>query len=196
MSALATKLPTRFAESDLEPVFAVALGYAASPLSVRRGHPVDFAEWQPKIGPVDVVVVAKDVLPSPAFLELKWGEGTLYNCVWDAAKMAVAVADGHAARAFLVAGAPESDWTTPVADGAELFDGGTWPAPYLLATYAKWWKKWRVEVKTRPQSIPSQLETAVVASAQMVIADTPWRLRAVEVLVGTGTPWHAVPVLP
>jgi hypothetical protein len=194
MSTLAAGLPTRFVESDLEPVFAVALRYTANPLSVKRGHKVNFTQWQPKIGPVDVAVLAEDAPPPPAFVELKWGAGTLYNCVWDAAKMAVAVAGGYASRGFLLAGAPESDWTAAVR-GAELFDTGTRSASYLFNEYADCWAKWRKEVKTRPQSIPSRLDTVVVESAQMLIAGEPWRLRAAEVLVPSDTPWHTVPVL-
>jgi hypothetical protein len=69
---------------------------------------------------------------APAFFELKWGSGrrTLGECVWDAAKMSVAVARGRASAAFLVAGAPARRWREPI-EGPELFERGTLTVGHL-----------------------------------------------------------------
>jgi len=191
MTALSTVTGGVFRERDLERVLVVALGEVTRPFLVSTGHRVDFVEWQPRVGPVDVVLKAKGSAPH-AFIELKWGARTLYNCIWDAAKMAAAIAACHVERAFLVAGAPAAEFE--VGHGREFLGDGSWHAlaDCFQAGYIPYWKKWWHEVKTRPQSLPAEFETGVVAAEAMTIAGDPWVLRASEVRV-TGASWTAVP---
>ena len=191
LAALSTATGGVFKERDLESVFVVALREVAQPILPSTGHPVDFAEWQPRVGRVDVVLKAKSA-PPHAFIELKWGAGTLYNCIWDTAKMAAAIAGSHVERGFLVAGARTAEFDA--ADGCEFFTDGTWdPLAHLFQdAYRPHWKKWWHEVKTRPQLLPTVIETRTVASAAMTIAGAAWTLAASEVRV-TGTGWTQVP---
>jgi hypothetical protein len=78
--------------------------------------------------PLDLSLLEGDGSPA-AILELKWGAGKLYNCVWDLPKMAVALARRLAPRAYLVAGAPAADWDG--GEGGELFGSATWAASEL-----------------------------------------------------------------
>jgi hypothetical protein len=105
---------------------------------------INVPDW-PGVGPVDLSLLNADGSPA-AFLELKWGAGTLYNCVWDLPKMAVALARGLAPCAYLVAGAPAAEWEG--GEGSELFGSADWAASELLTRYAHLWKFWRKEVKT------------------------------------------------
>jgi hypothetical protein len=142
---------------------------------------VDLREW-PGVGCADIVV--RDPLKEPfVCFELKCGSGTLYNCVWDLAKLGVIVARGVAARAFLVAAAPAIDWYG--SSGSELFATREWEASSLLEAYRKHWEFWKRDVKTHPMAIPALVETSLFADEELVVADAPWFLRVAEV---TATP--------
>lgn len=121
VTAAGDALPAPFKEKQMQSLFVEALDDVLRlrqlELRVKQNLSVKFAEW-PGVGPVDVALLDPDGAPA-GFVELKWGAGTLYNCVWDVEKMAVAVACAHAAAAFLVAGAPAAHWEA--SDGSELF---------------------------------------------------------------------------
>jgi hypothetical protein len=72
--------------------------------TVRTNFGIKLDDWD-GVGPVDVVVCGEDSQPI-VFFELKCGSGTLFNCVWDVAKMARAVQLQRTPEAFLVAAAP------------------------------------------------------------------------------------------
>jgi hypothetical protein len=140
-------------------------------------HSVELKEW-PGVGPVDLVV--RTPIGDPlVFVEFKWGQGVLYNCVWDLAKMAVTVARGAAHRACLVAGAPDSDWADAL--GSELFETGAWTAADLLSRYRQHWEFWRTAVKTRPVLLPVEIQTANPAREALRVAGESWSLRAIDV---------------
>jgi hypothetical protein len=180
ITAAGDALKASFIERDMEKVLAAELtaSIAARGLavSVKRNHSIKLAEW-PKVGPVDLVLLAGG---SPTvFLELKWGVGTLWNCVWDLPKMAVAVARQLAPCAYLVAGAPAADWDG--GEGSELFGSQTWATSELLTRYAHLWKFWRKQVKTRPLRLPASMSTRHVATAAMNVRGGKWQLRCIEV---------------
>jgi hypothetical protein len=188
ITAFGTELKSPFQERDLQDLLVVALAASiAEPplgLTVKPNRGVRFAEW-PGVGPVDVALI-DDQGAAAAFLELKWGSGTLYNCVWDLPKMAVAVARQHSPRAYLVAGAPATEWEN--GDGSELFGTGEHSVAGLLVRYRKHWDFWKRDVKTHPVSLPAWIETRSVAAVEMQVRDHEWSLRGVEVSVA-GSEW-------
>lgn len=117
-------------------------------LTQKQNYGVSFADW-PRVGPVDVALI-EEGWAQAAFLELKWGQGTLYNCVWDLAKMAATVSGEVCGSAFLIAGAPLEDWAA--ADGAELFSSGTTRLVDLFERHPTHWRKWCKEVNTHALS--------------------------------------------
>lgn len=111
-------------EADLQ----VALGRKLQAAAAESGKSVVVSEQErlsldgwPGVGPVDLTIRLGEDSVAAAFVELKWGGGTLWNCVWDVAKLALAVRQGAARSGYLVAGAPTSEWEKPVR-GAELFE--------------------------------------------------------------------------
>jgi len=181
IGSLGEALPSRFQESHMQAVFVEALRAACSrqapDLVVKPNRSVKFEEW-PGVGPIDVSLLDKEGAPL-AFIELKWGAGTLYNCIWDLAKMAVAVASKHCATAYLVAGAPASEWSS--ADGSALFAAGDWSTADLYTTYRKYWDFWRGDVKTHPVTLPATVTTGSVAVAELSVCGKPWEVRCGEV---------------
>ena len=180
-------------ERDLEVCFAAALKQAGdeanADVRVSPQRSVQLHEW-PRVGRCDLHVDVRADEDWDALFELKWGADTLYNCVWDLAKTACAVAAGESARGYLVAGAPETDWTAPVS-GAEIFASSSRRAATLFEQYPKLWAKWANDVKTRPVQLPSWIVTRVVAAVPLLVLNNSWQLRCVEV---TAIPdWWDVP---
>lgn len=125
------------------------------------------------------------------FIELKWGAGTLYNCIWDVAKMATCIVSGQCNVAYLIAGAPVGDWQD--ADGAELFGSGTTALVELYERYSQHWRKWAREVKTHPAFLPQLTCRTAIASAPLRVRATEWELRVVRISRATSTSsWWAV----
>jgi hypothetical protein len=181
IAAAGDELRAPFWEKDMQKVLAAQLDAAIAArgldMSVKANHGLKLAEW-PGVGPVDLSLLNGEGSPV-AFLELKWGAGTLYNCVWDLPKMAVAVARQLAPRAYLVAGAPAADWEG--AEGSELFGSAAWAASELLTRYAHLFEFFRKEVATHPLRLPTAMSTRDVATAAMNVHGGDWQLRCVEV---------------
>jgi hypothetical protein len=181
---------TPFAEKNLKAVFKEALASRVATASAdlrleKTEYRARFEEW-PGVGGVDVAIVG---LEGPAaYIELKWGRGTLYNCVWDVAKMALASAKVSSCAAFLVAGSPNSEWTETEA-GSEFFATREWSTwDDNLIRHRKHWNFWATDVKTRPISLPKEFRTISVIVAPLMFRNEPWDLRAVEVSVSS-TAW-------
>ena len=181
ITAAGDELKASFIERDMEKVLAAELTASIAArglaMTVKVGHSIKLVEW-PGVGPVDLSLRSVEG-SSAAFLELKWGAGNLYNCVWDLAKMAAALARQLAPRAFLVAGAPAADWEG--GEGSALFGSQTWQAADLLDSYAKRWKFWRGDVKTHPLRLPASMSTRHVVTAAMSVYGGVWQLRCVDV---------------
>jgi hypothetical protein len=126
MAALSVALRSMLVERHLEGAFVLALNESATALGIDAAastqHRVKFAEW-PGVGSVDVALsIQGPNATTMELFELKWGAGTLYNCVWDLPKMALAVALSQCARAYLIAGAPEDDPLVVEFGGGLLID--------------------------------------------------------------------------
>lgn len=96
----------------------------------------------PNVGPVDLAVLGTDDQLPEALIELKWGGGSLFNCIWDLPKLALAMRVGAARSAWLIAGAPESSWST-CERGTELFLGGSWETERFMDEYADLFDYWQ-----------------------------------------------------
>ncbi len=123
--ALAAKAPeiepAKMGEiKDLTPAYRDALRIEVErarldPASVKS-HPLRVAGWPSKS---NVDLSFRDQDGALALLELKWD--ALSQCVWDVAKLALAVAEGQATFAYIVAGARAKTWSARK-PGTELFD--------------------------------------------------------------------------
>lgn len=155
---------TPFVEKDLKLVFKEGLASRVATASAdlwveKTEYRARFEEW-PGVGGVDVAIVGPE--GPAAYIELKWGRGTLYNCVWDVAKMALASAKASSCAAFLVAGSPNSGWTEREA-GSEFFATREWSTwDDILTAHRKLWNLWARAVNTRPTSLPKTFRTTNV----------------------------------
>jgi len=170
-------------ERDLKQVVRESLhgsltGLTLSPIE----HKLTLEGW-PNLGPVDVAIEAPE--RPPLLVELKWGAGTLFNCAWDAVKLALASAEHAASLAFMVAGAPASDWSSGTL-GSELFADSSWDTAEFMKRHASGFAKWRRDVKTRPSRLPSAFRSHSCGSQPLTIQDQPWEIRMVEIGVDPG----------
>lgn len=164
--------------------------------SICREHPCLLDDWPSRAG-VDLAL--RRPRSAPIFFEAKWGDGrrVLGECIWDLAKMGLAVAKGAAERAFLLAGAPVSRWAHVQTEGAELFNAGDWGLahvrgePYLTV----YWKPYAREGLPQPLNLPDAFITRPFEALSLDLARDRWELRAVEVTAGPG-PLIPIPRLP
>jgi hypothetical protein len=183
-TALDLQQHTSICERELEEVLVAHLAESL-PGSISRQAPLSLEGW-PGVGNCDIAVTGSNG-DAPILLELKWGAGTLYNCAWDAVKLASALREGAAQRAYLVAGAPLSDWRSEQR-GAELFDSASWDTPAFMDFYAKEFAFWRRDVKTRPEILPRSFSVREICSVDIEIDTAQWQLRCSRVSVaGTGS---------
>ena len=122
--------------------------------------------------------------------ELKWGVKTLYNCSWDLAKLGVVRGERAAEHAYLVAGAPASEWSG--ASGAELFGNGEWKTRDLWSRFGKHFDFWAKDVPTTgPVAVPAAMTTTLVSVVLVSHWKGDWTLCAsrVEVIDPVWVPW-------
>ncbi|HET9153935.1 MAG TPA: hypothetical protein VFN85_07450 [Solirubrobacterales bacterium] len=176
------QLSTVVRERELEESLVARLGESL-PGSVSRQARLNLEGWR-GVGNCDVVVVSNDG-NAPNLLELKWGAGTLYNCIWDAAKLATALHEGAARRAYLVAGAPASDWQSGQR-GAELFGSKLWDVPEFMDHYRREFAYWKGDVNTHPEILPRSFSTKSLCSIDAEIEGHQWQLRCARVVTMNG----------
>ena len=133
--------------------------------------------WNP--GGVDLVVDSDD---GDVWIELKWAKsyGTLFNCLWDAAKLAGAVRAGAAAGGFLVAGAPASEWEKdhPYHD---LFTFHSWESGSIVEEFSKDWLGWLDENEdTFPTEVVDPIQILPVGYVRGGADD--WEIRVARVI--------------
>ena len=133
----------------------------------------------PGVGHVDVAVSGRSPVPD-ALIELKWGGRTLWNCVWDAAKLALAVRVQAGRSGFLIAGAPARAWEKPER-GADLFGDSTSEIEDFLEAHADLFAFWRKEILTRPLRLPTPITTTAVACVPLEVEGALWELRCSRV---------------
>jgi hypothetical protein len=115
-----------------------------------------------------------------ALIEAKLGGGSLWNCAWDLAKLAVCSAEGIAPYGALVAAASSWDWDGR-ARGVELFEPRSWELAAFLRRFAREFAFWRADVANWPRSLPAEWRTFDFEPARFSLAGEPWELRGVAV---------------
>jgi hypothetical protein len=151
-------------------------------------HSLTLNAW-PKVGGVDLAIDVPS--GSPVLIELKWGAGTLYNCAWDAVKLATALGEHAASAAFMVAGAPTSDWS-PGTPGSDLFADADWDTTDFMERHASSFASWRQEVTTRPKMLPAAFCTSRATKCPVPIEGAQWDLRCVEIALPSGSGWVVI----
>lgn len=174
-------------ESDLKAALRESLDGRLRGMTLEPGeHSVSLDDW-PKVGAVDLAIDLPD--DHPVLIELKWGRGTLYNCAWDAAKLALAVARGVTNAAFMIAGAPSSEWSGKVL-GSELFADASWETSDFMDRHASGFAKWRGEVETRPAVLPARFSSRERAAHVFQVHGEPWEIRMAQ--ISTAPVWVLV----
>jgi len=159
-------------------------------VSVLPGVRPNLAHWR-KAAPIDTTAQLADGTRLAA--ELKWGAGTLYNCSWDLAKLAVVRGEAVADHAYLVAGAPAIEWET--ASASELFRAADWAPARLLTAYRKHFDFWAIDVPTTgPIDVPHAISVRAIGSVQVPGWSGDWSLRAARIDVGdvNWVPWPSL----
>jgi len=143
--------------------------------------PISLDGWEGRLGPLDLAL--KDERGAiVAAVEIKsCGRDNLSPCAWDVVKLAQALAEGAAARAFLVAAAPRQAWQEKV-PGAELFDNRNFLLNTHLRRYEGWFDFWRRDVQNFPRRLPSRWETDPLWEEVFERGGNPWDLRLAEIL--------------
>jgi hypothetical protein len=176
-------------ERDLERELVAALSAHATGFQVSAQHPITMDGWR-QARPVDVAITIPDA--PPILIELKCGKGTLYNCAWDAVKLALALAEGKTRRfAYLIAAAPASDWQGEV-EGSEIFTlGEDWRAEEFLERYAKHFDFWRVDVPTTgPRRLPERFHTFEFEEIETFeVEGQPWEIHTGAVTLTVECGW-------
>jgi hypothetical protein len=179
----------RTIEADLERELVAALSGCANGWDVSAQHPITMDGWR-KARPVDVAITFRDA--PPVLIELKCGKGTLYNCAWDAVKLALALAEGRTrGLAYLIAAAPTSDWQGEV-EGSEIFTlGEDWRAEEFLERYAKHFDFWRVDVPTTgPRRLPERFHTFEFEEIEgFEVEGQPWEIHTGAVTLTVECGW-------
>lgn len=149
------------------------LAAARRQVTVRDALPT----W-PGVGGLDISI---DDVDHPAWVELKWAKDaeTLNNCLWDAAKVALAVREGRARSGYLLAGAPRVEWQKE-SSPTRLFTVNVYPGDTLVSNHASWWAAWAAQ-KNYPRSLPAPLLITPVGATDVDHPAGPWRIAIVRV---------------
>jgi hypothetical protein len=128
----------------------------------------------------------------PVLLELKCGHGVnaAGECVWEAAKLAFALQCAKTTDAYLLAGAPVSDWRRPIR-GAELFATGQHDIALLRVLYGDSWRQWENRNDPQPTELPRSFHTESIHSAGLEVGGTEWEVRLAAVVADDAArvPW-------
>ena len=169
-------------ESDFQVALFERMGEASGvrrELGIQRkgGRPGAIPGWDP--GAVDLVAESDD---GPVWIELKWAKsfGTLFNCLWDAAKLAGAVRSGAACAGYLAAGAPVVEWEKdhPYRD---LFTFHSWEdGSIATGRHGKSWQGWLDE---NPATFPTELvdPIQILPTGYVRGGSDDWEVRVVRV---------------
>ena len=187
------ELPVPPVEADFErELVRCVQAHLPDEIEVKTQYPVALEGW-PGVGAVDLALVPPN--GAPVLCELKWGKGTLFNCAWDALKLATALAEGSTATgADLIAGAPRKDWERLEA-GAELFEEtDDYETELFLLRHRDGFAHWRKEVKTRPGIVPNHFSIDVAEDSRFAlnIQGEPWEIRWATVMLTLTSGWLAI----
>lgn len=148
-------------------------------------------EW-PRLGSVDLAVTWPNA--DRILVELKCGTNrdSLGPCIWDAAKLALALLRGEGTRAYQLAGAPEASWKRPIR-GCELLGDGRWTATEYREVYLDWWRHWEKQADPQPSDLPAAIETVEIGVFPFSVAGQAWELRVSRVATPKAVvPWPSV----
>jgi hypothetical protein len=163
----------------LQPVVTEALrGAARAGATVSTQRVAALPSW-PRLGHFDLAVESPAGI---AVVELKCGRGTdaAGACIWDSAKLAVAIQERAIDAGFLLAGAPVADWQRPIR-GAELFEDDVHDAELTRLLHRDWWAHWESRGDPWPTHVPATIRTRPVARASFSLGEVAWELRLAEV---------------
>jgi hypothetical protein len=176
---------------DLQPVATQALkefvAGQADPVQVRTAVHLNYADYWSCLGPVDIVLSDQQ---EATFLELKCGSdmNTLGPCAWDVLKCALALRQGDASDAYLLAATTQALWRRPIR-GAEFFMAAhEWTVTELKNAFEDWWRKWEKEGYA-PRRVPAYCATELVTAAPFQIGTSQWELRLARVWTNVVN-WH------
>jgi hypothetical protein len=175
--------PRRLNENDVERALTPYLD-ALVPARKQRHIKGLLNDW-PGVGRLDIEI---DSPTAPAWLELKWAKSasTLHNCLWDAAKLAVAQREGRASHGYLLAGAPDLAWND-ARGPTHLFHISAHHGASLVDEHLTWWKGWFDEnANSYPLRLPTPIVTVPVGRVFMrgsdnAVAGEAWTLRLARV---------------
>lgn len=173
--------PAKFGEiKHFTPAFVAALRGRAGrshldPTSVRS-YPLRVSGWPSKAN-VDVSV--RDHAGALALIELKWD--ALSECVWDVAKLALAIAEEQATFGYVVAGAREKTWSDRK-PGTELFDSADHAMSDLRSSpYRALWDSWERKGDPIPLQLPRVVRIASFRAVDVDLRGEPWQLRCASI---------------
>jgi ADP-ribosylglycohydrolase len=168
-------------EPILNGIVVAAMDAAFAGEATRAHATLPISSWKPSPGGVDVVVEKKDGgLRIVAELKWCWSKHELGWTLWDIYKL-VAVKEQYGAdSAYAIVGAPATYWADERIDCCSLFASATWDSHEVFARYWRAWWDLLHGGTARPLSVPSELQTTLVASAPVDVSP-PWTLRALRV---------------
>jgi hypothetical protein len=131
------------------------------------------------------------------YVELKWGaKDTLWNCIWDVAKLSVLARIGDADEALILGGfSVDREWKH--SKYGRLLETCEWDAADFQRVYRSDWRYWakpgdaRDSRRTGPHRLPSRFATTLIARESFTYDGVPWALGLVEV-APTGSDWIEV----
>lgn len=164
-------------EKDVELALEAAIAKAGG--SVQRQLPIKLASWHGQLGPIDLGLRKDDVLCG---IEVKCGGSALWNCAWDAAKLATALAERKLDGAFLVAALSREHWTSRV-EGIELFESREWTAEGLVSRYERRFAFWREDIQNYPKQLADRWWIVEREFATLELAGELWDIHIAEIVV-------------
>lgn len=159
---------------------ALAPGWAPPP-RVSTGFRFTSPSW-PRLGRVDIALLAPD--EKPVAVELKCGSGrdALSPCAWDALKLAFALQTSEISAGYLLAATTASDWTQGF-QGAELFETAAVDTMLLRERFIDWWRYWERDGYPVASSVPRQFMTRAVCRVPFEVDRVAWEVRVAGLTV-------------
>jgi hypothetical protein len=146
-------------------------------------RPNQLPNWTAPPGSIDITIeIEGEHGTLRACLETKWlTENKMYECLWDANKMAAVAELPEVAATYLVCGASITYFDT--LHCAELFrTNSVRPADLINGLPQGWWQKYILDDSAGEfVAVSSELDLKLVANEPAEITGKPWQLRAVGV---------------
>ena len=145
--------------------------------------------WDPQPGNVDVFTRDQTGLPCLVIETKLKDDNSIFECLWDMAKVLSLATQSSVAGAYLVTGTTAANWRRPVAC-AELFENGRHDLVGAIRHYGDWWVKYILGDSTgRPQAVPDLMDVRLVAVAGYELDSERWELRAIHITAPPEATW-------